>query len=518
MKSWRSLYEILVFPLGIMVFAYALVGIGNILTNEAFASLFVVRNEIILMIAEACGRVGRFIIVYYPLIFLIRIVAKRSGSAASILSAFLGYVTYLIFTMYFRWVDLSPTAYSSILGLSITGSKVPSLSSAVYYPLQTGIFSTILISLVTLSSYSRSRVRNEYGFFAFISKDVYCVIRTVIICGLLGVGMAYVWPYVFQGIQRVIEFISRDTTNPINLVLYGVFERLLATLHLGTILRSPFWYGASGGSWANIAGLSIAGDVNIWTRQIVSGSLSNMTGRFITPYYVLNIFAVPGMIWAAYSIQTDRLERHKTRLLFLIATIISMTTGVLLPLEVLLVILCPLLYIFHLGFTGILFGVLHVMRAYIGFQYTGTNTMAVCPGTILELISYLQNTSLQSSILKVVLVGGISFICYFLFTRIYFNYLALDLFRTGDKERAINGTIEAVGGIDNVKLIHSSMTRLIISLYDPSKLDMSKLKEVGSVRVLETKAGFAMAFGAKSTMIRKGLMEALRNYVRVENR
>lgn len=514
MRNWHSLYEILTFPIGVIMLAVFLMGTGNLLTNPAYSMFINIQSDAVLLTAEALVRVGSFLIVNFPLIFLIRLVTRRSGSATSIISAVSGYVTYLAFTMYFTRTDLPTTAYSSILGISATSSVVSSLAGSVRYPLQTGVLATVLVSLITLNSYSASRRSTDYGVFSFMSKDVRCVLRTIVLCGLAGIAVSYGWPYVIRVISRVIRFIASDTTNPINLALYGMMDRFLGVLNLGTLIRSPFWYGANGGSWINMTGASIAGDVNIWTSQLATGQLSGMTGRFITPYYVLNLFAMPGLLWGLYSIQTDKLERNRMRLYFIAATLMSLFSGTLLPFEITLLLLCPLLFVFHICYTGMLFGVFQSMHVYLGYNYAGTSTMVVTPGTLMELLSYLQYSTLTASIIRILIVGVISGIIYFMATRFYFNYLALDLFRVGDRDRVVKATIEAVGGIANVKLIHSSMSRLIISLYDPSKLNVQKLKEFGSLRVYETKAGYAISFGSASTMIRKGIDQSLRAYVR----
>ena len=500
MRRWHSLYEMFRFPIGVITFAIFLLGAGNIITNPAFGSIITIRNDFVLLIGEACVRLGTFLVVNFPLFLLLRSVTKRAGSATTILSALSGYVAYLTFTTLFTRSDLPSTAYSSILGISIT-SSIANLANTTRYPLQTGLLPTFIISLVTLASYARTRYSSDYGFFSFINKDVMCVVRTVLFSSIVGVLVGYAWPYVLQVLQRMITFISTDTTNPINLILYGILDRFLCTLNLGTLIRSPFWYGTNGGSW-------------IWTGQLTSDALSGITGRFITPYYVINLFAIPGLIWGIYSINTDKLEKRRLLLYEIVLTVVSIFAGILLPMELTLFFLCPVLYIFHIFYSGILFGVFQAMHVFVGYNYTGTSTIIAMPGTLLEYLSYFSNASLTSSLLKILLVGVITFFIYFLFTRIYFKYLALDLFRVGDKERLIDGTISAVGGIENVKLVHSSMNRLIISLYNPTKLNITKLKKLGSIRVAETKAGYAISYGAASTMVRMGIDQKMKEYIR----
>jgi phosphotransferase system IIB component len=192
-----------------------------------------------------------------------------------------------------------------------------------------------------------------------------------------------------------------------------------------------------------------------------------------------------------YSLQTDRLERRRRRMFYIVTTLMSLFSGCLLPLELSLFLLCPLLFFFHVAYMGVLFAVFQSMHIYLGFFYHGVSTMTAMPGTLLEFLSYLQNMSLQNSLIRIVTVGLISFFIYFFMTRLYFKYLALDLFHTGVKDDVIKGTIESVGGVENIKLIHSGTERLVISLYDAQKLDVNRLKELGAIRVTETKAGYA---------------------------
>ena len=71
-----------------------------------------------------------------------------------------------------------------------------------------------------------------------------------------------------------------------------------------------------------------------------------------------------------------------------------------------------------------------------------------------------------------------------------------------------------MGGVENIKLIHSGTERLVISLYDAQKLDVNRLKELGAIRVTETKAGYAIGFGSRSTMIRIGITKQMRESIR----
>ena len=78
----------------------------------------------------------------------------------------------------------------------------------------------------------------------------------------------------------------------------------------------------------------------------------------------------------------------------------------------------------------------------------------------------------------------------------------------------MDGTIKAVGGIENIKMIQSSMYQLVVQVYDPMKVDVPRLKGLGSFRVYETRAGFRICYGEGSTMVRIGMAKAMRDSIR----
>lgn len=517
MRTWQSFYEILKFPLIVVFFAVCLIGSGNLLTNQVYGLAGLYSNDAIITVGELLVKIGQFLVVNFPLLFMIRLTARRGGSATTIVSALSGYVAYLSATMYFADPNLPSTAYSSILGLSVSRTNVVSLVGTVHYPLQTGLIGGIIVSVITLWSFNGSRKKTEHGFFSFVSKEASCVIRTVFFCILAGIAMSYVWPFAVSFIQRVVRFIAVDTNNPINLALYGISERVLGTLGLGTMIRQPFWYEINGGSWVNAAGISVSGDVNIWTAQLAANAVTGMAGRFITPYYILNIFAMPGMIWAAFSLDTNVIEKRRMILVCIIGTVASVLWGTLLPMELILLLLCPLLFVFHVSFSGILYMVLQSMHIYLGYQSVDTLTLTARPGSLPEFISYIQYPALARNLIGVVIAGIIVGALYFLMTRIYFRFMAMDLFKTGSKDLVINAVIKGAGGIENIKMTNSSIAKLTLSVYDPTKVDVQRLKRLGAYRTYENRAGFNICFGAPSTMIRQGIDSAMRDAVREVN-
>ena len=515
MRNWHSLYEILKYPIELLFVGFILVGIGNTITSPALGISNSINNPVLLNLAEILLRAGQFLLVNYPIIIMARIAARKGGSVTTITSALVGYIIFLIATMFFADQSLPTTAYSSILGINSTRSSVSALTNSTRYPLQTGIIGAIAVSFITLSAYKRTKNRNEHGIFSFVSRQTACTISTAIGSLIMGILIAFVWKYVINSANHLIDFVAVDTSNPVNLALYGILDRVLSIFNLNAWIRQPFWYGVNGGSWVNIAGANIVGDVNIWSQQLSASALTGTAGKFITPFYILNIFAIPGMIWSMFFLTSESIERRRKLFLVIVVTIASMMFGTLLPVELLMLFLCPLLLVFHLGYTGVLYAVLYSMRTYLGYYYNDSSVITAMPGTLPEFLSYLNQPSLHRTMIVIVVVGVISMIIYFLMTQLYFRFMAVDLFGTGGKQRLVDGTLKAVGGAENIKMIQSSISELTINVYDPTKINVEKLKRLGSFKVYETRAGYSICYGASSTIVRRGISEAMREAIRM---
>ena len=354
-----------------VMLALILCGIGNLIVNPSYGICTFVSHDVLKMTGQIIQRAGTFLISNFPLVFLINAVIKKGSSGITVISALFGYVSFLVTTMVLAPSNLTTNAYSSIFGLSFTTNYAFS-SSVTKYPLQTGFVSVLIVTFITLFMFGVSKKKNEYGFFSFISKEMFCVIGTVVLSVLCGAAVSFLWPMFISFIQRIVNFIATDTTNPVNMALYGIMDRIMNMLNLSALIRQPFWYTIQGGSWMSLTGASVTGDVNIWTSQIASSSVTSISGRFITPYYVLNIFAVPGMLLALYSLCTEPVTKHRYTGALIAGTLVSLLCGTLLPLEMMLLLLCPVLLLMHLGLTGILFAVLQSLHIYLGYNCSST--------------------------------------------------------------------------------------------------------------------------------------------------
>ncbi len=514
MKKWHALMEVLQIPLKILFIAVLFLGIGNLMINPIFNSYWVVKNEYVLIFAEVLTRLGSFLILYTPFLFFLRLVSKRTNGIVTISIGLAGYFTFMICSMFFADPMITQSAVSGMFGVSLNSTNLSYLSGT-HYPLQTGMVGVILLTFTTRLAYKQSRSKGSYGLLSFVDRDMWGILLNtfygVVLAFVVGIG----WTYFIESIKTLIEFIASGLSNPINLFVYGSVEKILSIFNLSNLIRAPFWFGSSGGTWSNIVGSSVVGDVNIWTTMTSQNLVPIGVGRFITPTYVMNIFAIPGMLLGMYTMYSDRLERRKIRLFFILAILVSIFIGISLPLDLMLFLLCPLLFIFHVFFTGALYGIFQALGISLGMSYSGNSLLAL-PGTLLEFLNYGVNPNYQETVLVLAAIGVISTGVYFLITKIYFSFLAIDLFKGGSLEIYIEETIAAMGGIENIRMLHSSINRITIQVYDAQNIDLFKTRELGASRIVETKAGFSLDYGPGSGMIKKGIEKRLRDTRRVE--
>ena len=99
MRNWHSLYEILKFPLQMVMLALILCGIGNIIVNPSYGICAFVSHDILKMTGQIMQRGGTFLISNCPLVFLINAVIKKGSSGITVISSLFGYVAFLVTTM-----------------------------------------------------------------------------------------------------------------------------------------------------------------------------------------------------------------------------------------------------------------------------------------------------------------------------------------------------------------------------------------------------------------------------------
>ncbi len=511
MQRWHSLIDIIAFPLKVLFFASILMGIGGLVLNPNLQTIFTIENQVIISFAELFRYFGSVVISYFPLLVMIKALSKRFSESVPVFIGIIGYFLFHITTIFFTSTNLPTAAYSSVLGLQIDLSQLALGGTGIRYPLHTGFIAAIIIVVISRYAYRTSRKASNYGLLSFIDRDMWAAIYTLILSVIAGVIISFVWPFVIGAFTFIFNFIAGDITNPVNLFIYGVTERFLSGLSLSRLIRIPFWFGSLGGSWVSPSGTSFVGDVTIWTQQTLIGLTPIGFGRFITPYYVMNLFAIPAFILATFQTYTDKFERRRYRGFIAVAILLSIVIGMLFPFEMFLLFIAPILYFLHIFFSGILFAVFEALNVSLGYTFSGLDAVAT-PANVIDILFFVRNPSMQSTMVAILIVGAVTFVVYFLVARVYFNYLAYDAMNTGKTEQTVNELFTVFGGIDNIRMVHSSLYRVTVLPIKKANVDFSVAPLDSVTKIFESKAGYSLIYGAGSYIIRTAMIKKIKNH------
>ena len=513
MKKWYTFLEVIEFPLKMLFIAIVVMGIGDLFINPNITVYTSVPSADMQLIAQMVKFFGSFLMSCFPMFMIIKLLSKRFEDSVP---AFVGVVAYVLFnviTMFLGSTELPAYCYRAIMGLQIDASVTNISNVGVRFPLVTGLVSSIIIVVITRICYGNSRKRFTYGILSFIDNDSWSLLTTLVFTSIAAVAVTMSWPILIGGLSTVFQFIADDINNPVNMFLYGVCERVLSLFNLQDLLHQPFWFGELGGRWMDSFGNSFLGDVGVWTALVSYGYETVGYGRFITPYYVINLFAMPGMYLAFFLLHTDRMEKRRYVLFFIVAALISIIFGTLFPFELLILVMAPSLYLMHLVAMSSLYGVFTILSTVLGYTFTGTIETAM-PGTLVSLLPYIGKAEYGSTLLVILIVGVIFFALYFVMTFIYYKVIAGDFISIKSNARKKDVFITAVGGVANIRAINSSLNKVVVRLYDTTQIDYELLNEIYVYKVSETRAGMVMDFGPSSTTIRGGVLKELNKYLK----
>ncbi|MBQ5542794.1 MAG: hypothetical protein IIU06_06990 [Erysipelotrichales bacterium] len=510
MKKLYSLWDVYKYPLVLLFIAAGLKGFGNLCLDPLVTGLIPGEYGWLNNIWSSFIYIGTFLERMFPIFFLVRYISRRFEDGFPVMTALVAYVLFNVVTMFYGPYNLPIYQYNTTLGMSWLGEY--GNIAMMKYPLFLGVLGALVIGWIVSFTYKRSRKRFAYGFLGFMNNDVYSMMNALILTAAAGFAFAYGWKYALTGLQQVLDYIAADIYNPSNLFFYGLTEQILSVLGLQDLIREPFWFGSLGGTWMDNFGKSYSGDVTLWTTFVRMNMSSIRYGRFITPYYIANLFAVPGFFAAIYSLTTDKLKRRRYTGLLILAILVSIFSGCVWPLNIFLVLTAPAVFFSHTVFLCVLYALLPQINVMIGYSYTGTVADAL-PGNLMSLIPYITNANYAGIVLKTALIGLGYFFVYFFLTRLYYRRISGDFLDSRKDENYTNQVIEALGGTANIRFVNSTFDAITVYLYDPSKLNSSHLVELGAYRVLNTRAGIELQFGPRSSNLRIRLTKAVEKYL-----
>lgn len=495
-KIWYSNYESIKGPLVMYLIAMILLAIPNIFSST---------NEIVVTILVAFKYAGGLIKTLFPIFVIINIIGKRHEDSVPVLGAVTSYVLLHLVTMFLARQDFDSCYYTS-LGTGLLNG----IQGNNRRPINMGLFASLVIIFIVILTYKLSRQRFNYGILTFIDNDSWFLIICSLVTIAVGVVISLVFPYAVNLLKTIMNFISRNSANPAALYVYGLTERILELFGLEDILHNGFWIGGYGGNWLDNTGTLYVGDVAVWTAQMTKGMVEVGVGKYITPYYIINMFICPALIIGIYCQYSSKIERRRLLGLSIIAIAVSMTSSSLVPLQILLLFISPLLLFIHILLSSSLYMLFSILEIYLGYFYSDALAFAI-PGTIVEFVK-MAGLLGDQSLKRVLMIGGGYFVVYFIFVWLYYGVLAQDFLDKVNGNLNVKELIRALGGITNLRIADGSPVSMSVAVNDTTRIKAKPLLDLGAYKVTESFFYHRIYFGPGSVKLARKLRKEIKEF------
>lgn len=408
------------------------------------------------------------------------------------------------------------------------------------FTLNMSVFGGIITGIVTATLHNKYYNIQLPAVIGFFSGARFVPIVVSLAMAVVGALLAYIWPFVQDGIAVIALFVKN--AGPIGTFLYGLIERALIPFGLHHIFYTPFWYGSFvdgqviiDGAWQTIQGANYAYFAQLGNMQSIVGAdadtmstIVSGTTRFMAGKFPFMMFGLPAAALAMYHTAAPNKKKIVGSLL-VSAAFTSFLTGITEPLEFTFLFVAPVLYVVHCIMAGLSFFLMDILNVFIGMTFSG----GLIDFTLFGILP--AGAGVPTNWIRAILVGaGYAVVYYFLFKTLILKLNLKTPGREGDEEEAklyskadfqaakgldgkeapnkANGKNEivqkapevlaALGGEENAVSIDACITRLRVEVKDKSKVDKEKLKALGAVGVVEVGNGIQAIFGAKADAYR----------------
>ena len=357
--------------------------------------------------------------------------------------------------------------------------------------INTGVFGGIIIGLMAAYLYKRFYQTKLHPILGFFSGKRFVPIITAAAAVLVGVLLGFVWPPIQNAINAFGTHIMGSEFGP---AFYAAGKRLLIPVGLHHVYYPPFLY--EFGQFVTSTGQVLKGE----TARYFAGDPT--AGRFMASEFPLMIFGLPAACYAMY-LRAPETRRKAVAGIMITAALTSIITGITEPIEFSFIFVAPVLYIFHVAaafLSGFLTGYFDI---HLGYTFSAS------------LIDYAVGTSnMKNSIYLWLVVGPIIAVLYF---TVFYWLIGLMNIKTpgrGDEEENEDGAtgdssqkavdvLAALGGAGNIVNLDACITRLRLSVKNPSEVNQDRLKKLGAAGLMASGTNFQVIFGVESDFLKE---------------
>lgn len=471
MSVLQKLGQSLMIPVSVLPAAGLVVAAGRALQSAGDPSSF----------AHQLGRIfysgGLAVFEQLPVIFAVGVaIGFTRGAGVAGLSAVAGYFT-----------------LTSLL-------KVITEIRGLELAMNTGVFGGIAVGLMTAWLYNRYHETQLHPVLGFFSGKRLVPILTVCATIVLSLAFGFAWPPVQEQINHFGLWIMDSSFGG---AFYAAGKRLLIPVGLHHVFYQPFLF--QFGEFTTATGQLVHGD----SARYFAGDPT--AGTFMASEFPIMLFGLPAAALAIV-LRAAPAKRKAIAGVMLTAALTSIITGITEPIEFAFIFVAPLLYVVHVGLA---FGsgfLTQLFDIHLGYTFSAS------------LIDWvLGSFNQKNSFYLWAVVGPIMAGLYF---GLFYTLIGVFDFKTPGREAddeleaddtaavpvtAIDdlaaSTLVALGGAANLHAIDACITRLRVTVNEPTKVDRPLLKKLGAAGVFHDGGkNFQVVFGTKSDLLKERIL------------
>ena len=418
---------------------------------------------------------------------------------------------------------------------SILGS--PALNMGVFV----GIIAGFVGGVVYNKYYNFRKLPDALSFFNGKRFVPLAVIAYSVVISLV---MSIIWPVVQAGINAFGVWIANSSsTSPVLApFIYGTLERLLLPFGLHHMLTIPMNYTAFGGTYTIqtgiTAGSQVFGQDPLWLAWVTdlinfknAGDMASYQNLLttVTParFKVGQMIGATGLLLGIALAMYRRVDEDKKknyRSMFISTALAVFLTGVTEPLEFMFMFCALPLYVVYAVLQGLAFAMAGIidlrLHSFGNLEFLTRVPMSLKAGLGHDIVNFV------ICVIAFFIIGYV--VAYFMIGKFKFatpgrlgNYIDEN---ADDGDVQVSGTsqskggansqperiIALLGGRENIILVDACMTRLRVTVKDPSKVaEAPDWKAEGALGLVKKDNGIQAIYGPKADVLKSDINDIL---------
>ena len=406
--------------------------------------------------------------------------------------------------------------------------------------LNMGVFVGIIAGFVGGVAYNKYyNFRKLPDALAFFNGKRFVPMVVIAYSVVISIVLSLFWPVVQTGINNFGIWIanSSETSPVLAPFIYGTLERLLLPFGLHHMLTIPMNYTSFGGTYTIATGVNAGSQVFgqdplwlAWANDLINfkkagdmAAYNNLLAT-VTParFKVGQMIGATGLLLGialAMYRRADADKRANYKSMFISTALAVFLTGVTEPLEFMFMFCAMPLYIVYALLQGCAFamaGIIHLrLHSFGNLEFITRIPMSLQAGLGGDIINFVL------CVIAFFVIGY--FVAYFMIGKLKLatpgrlgNYTDDNADDTAAKteKKADNGQAERIiallGGRENIVLVDACMTRLRVTVKDPTKVaDLAAWKAEGALSLLVKGDGIQAVYGPKADVLKSDINDIL---------